>query len=164
MINFALFPGQSGESPYVPELIANIKARDFIGDKAYDSDNLLEFVESRGLNAVIPPKSNRKVQRAYDKEKYKTRHFVENLFQRLKRFRRVATRYYKTSRSFAAFIILAAVHIITRNAKGVLREVNVSRPKRNPKEIYVPEGARWYLGNSSYQATLLAGGAFPAPG
>ena len=54
--HIALFPGQSGKSPYVPELIGNIEARDFIGDKAYDSDKLLEFVGSRGRNAVIPPK------------------------------------------------------------------------------------------------------------
>ena len=164
LINFALFPGQSGESPYVPELIANIEARDFIGDKAYDSDKLLEFVGSHGMNAVIPPKSNRRVQRAYDKEKYRTRHFVENLFQKLKRFRRVATRYDKTSRSFAAFIILAAVYIITRTAKSVLREVTVSGVSTKSAEVYVPEGARWNLGNVSYQATRLTGGAVPPPG
>ena len=108
--------------------------------------------------------SNRRVQRAYDEEKYRTRHFVEKLFQKLKRFRRVATRYDKTSRSFTAFIILAAVYIITRTAKSVLRVVTVSGVSTTAAEVYVPEGARWNLGNLSYQATRLAGGAVPPPG
>ena len=164
MVNFMLLPGQHGESPYVPELIGGIQARDFIGDRAYDSDKILELLQSRNMNPVIPPKINRKVQRAYDKEKYKSRSLVENLFQKLKRFRRLATRYDKTSRSFAAFIILAMVYIITRTAKSVLREVAVSGVSTESAEVYIPEGARWNLGDVSYRATRLSGGAGPPPG
>ena len=89
---------------------------------------------------------------------------MENLFQKLKRFRRLATRYDKTSRSFAAFIILAMGYIITRTAKSVLREVAVSGVSTESAEVYIPEGARWNLGDVSYRATRLSGGAGPPPG
>jgi transposase len=164
MINFKLLPGQSGESPYVPELVEGIEARDFIGDRAYDTNNMLDYLGSRSMNVVIPPKINRRVQRAYDKEKYKTRHFVENLFQKLKRFRRVATRYDKTSRSFATFIILAAVFIVTRTAKSVLREVTISGVAKTTAEVYVPEGARWNLAQPFNPTTRLAAGGVSPPG
>ena len=145
----------------MPELVERIEARDFIGDRAYDTNNMLDYLASRSMNVVIPPKINRRVQRAYDKEKYKTRHFVENLFQKLKRFRRVATRYDKTSRSFAAFMILAAVYIITKTAKSVLREVTISGVARTTAEVYVPEGARWNLPRPFNPTTRLAGEEFP---
>lgn len=52
------------------------------------------------MKAVIPPRKNRKIQREYDKELYKLRHFVENAFMILKRWRGVATRYAKTPLRF----------------------------------------------------------------
>ena len=56
---------------------------------------------------MIPPKSNRKIQRHYDKEVYKARHLIENFFCKLKQFRAIATRYDKTARNF-----LAAIHLV----------------------------------------------------
>lgn len=50
--------------------------------------------------------SNRKVQRPFDRHKYKARHLIENLFARLKQFRRIATRYEKLARNFAAFVTI----------------------------------------------------------
>ena len=61
LINFQLLPGNSGESPYVPELIEGIDALAFIGDRAYDADRILDLLESRSMEAVIPPKINRRV-------------------------------------------------------------------------------------------------------
>jgi transposase len=61
---------------------------------------------------VIPPKSNRKIQRAFDKEMYKARHLIENFFCKLKQFRAIATRYDKTARNFLAGIQLAAAIIL----------------------------------------------------
>jgi len=61
---------------------------------------------------VIPPKKNRKVQREYDKETYKNRNQVERFFNRLKNFRRVATRYDKLVSSFLAFVQLATTLIL----------------------------------------------------
>ena len=56
------------------------------------------------MNAVIPPKKNRTVQRSYDAELYKLRHRIENAFLHLKRWRGIATRYAKNSKSFLAAV------------------------------------------------------------
>ena len=60
---------------------------------------------------VIPPKSNRKVKRLYDKELYKARHLMENFYCKLKQYRAIATRYDKTARNFLGGIHLAAAVI-----------------------------------------------------
>ena len=56
------------------------------------------------MEAVIPPRKNRKDQRAYDKHLYKLRHLVENAFLHLKRWRGIATRYAKNLKSFVAAV------------------------------------------------------------
>jgi transposase len=68
----------------------------------------LQPLAATGKTAVIPPKSNRKVQREYDKELYKARHLIENFFARLKQYRAIATRYDKTDENFLAAIYAAA--------------------------------------------------------
>ena len=80
-------------------------------DKAYDSDHIRSRVEEDGVEAVIPPKANRKAPIDYDAEQYKLREKVERFFGRLKQFRRVATRYDKLSKTFLAFIQLVAAWI-----------------------------------------------------
>ena len=85
-------------SPFKPEFL--------IGDKGYDSQSIIDFLEERNIVAVIPPRKNRKDQRAYDTHLYKMRHLVENIFLRLKEWRGIATRYAKNTASY-----LAAVHI-----------------------------------------------------
>ncbi len=62
-----------------------------IADKAYDADaRVHEPLAKLGKSAVIPPKTNRKVPREYDKATYKTRHLIENFFAKLKQFRAIA--------------------------------------------------------------------------
>jgi transposase len=87
-------------------LIDGLTTEMLLADKGYDSNAILEKALSQGMNPVIPPKRNRKEQREYDKEMYKLRHLVENAFLHLKRWRGIATRYAKNSKSF-----LAAIHI-----------------------------------------------------
>lgn len=135
LISYMILPGNSGESPSLPDMIEGIEASAFIGDKANDTGNILKLEVSHKMEIVVPPKSNRKVQRPYDKEKYKTRHFVENLFQRLKRFRRIATRYDKTAASFPAFIILVAVYLVTKTSKSVLRYVEVTKRPKGSNDV-----------------------------
>lgn len=80
-----------------------------IADKGYDADQrVLDRLAQAGKTAVIPPKANRKELRAYDRERYKARHRIENFFCQLKQFRALATRYDKTARNFLAAIHLAA--------------------------------------------------------
>lgn len=81
-------------------------------DKAYDSDAMRQVLHDEGREAVIPGKTNRLAEIAYDKEQYKRRQKVERFFNKLKQFRRIATRYDKRSRTFLALIHLVATWIM----------------------------------------------------
>jgi putative transposase len=81
---------------------------DAMRDKGYDSNHIRERLQGRDINPVIPPKSNRTESIAYDKDKYKLREKVERFFNRLKQFRRIATRYDKLGYVFLAFIHMVA--------------------------------------------------------
>jgi transposase len=85
-----------------------------IADKAFDSQALVDAIEARGAEAVIPSLSSRKVQREYDRERYKDRNLVERFWHKLKQYRRVATRYEKTGQNFLAFVHVASVMILLR--------------------------------------------------
>ena len=80
-----------------------------IADKGYDTDALRDYLRTTHNLAVIPPKACRSAKPAFDPHLYRSRHLIENLFCRLKASRRIATRYDKTVRSFAAFVSLACV-------------------------------------------------------
>ena len=83
-------------------------------DKAYDSQAIRHFLGALGIEAVIPPRSNRTETIGYDPEKYKLREQVERFFNKLKQFRRIATRYEKLSRTFLAFIHIVSTWIMLR--------------------------------------------------
>jgi len=82
-----------------------------LGDRAFDTDKIIEYIASKMAVAVIPPKKNRIIKREYDKELYKNRNQIECFFNRLKQFRRIATRYDKLVSSFMALTQLAAALI-----------------------------------------------------
>lgn len=109
---FLLTGGQI--SDYIPalELLGQRKAEAVIADKGYDSDKLVQHVEeTMQAKAVIPPRSNRKQQREYDKALYKLRNRIERCFSKLKQFRRFATRYEKSKDCFQALVALACAWI-----------------------------------------------------
>lgn len=109
-----LTPGQASDVGQAEALMAGVPAEVVIGDKGYDSDKVVEAIEAKGAQAVIPPRRNRKVQRPYDTERYKDRNLVERFFSRAKQYRRVATRYEKTARNFLAFVHVASIMILLR--------------------------------------------------
>jgi transposase len=80
-------------------------------DKGYDSDAIRAYVNQQGAVAVIPPKANRALKPAFDEHLYRERHRIENLFARLKTYRRIATRYEKLHVTFASFVSLACILI-----------------------------------------------------
>ena len=82
-----------------------------IADKGYDSNALIEAVEASGAQAITPPRSNRTTQRKTDWHRYKARNRIERFFNRLKQFRRLATRYDKLASRFNAFLHLACAYI-----------------------------------------------------
>ena len=78
------------------------------GDRACDSGDLRQWLNTRGTAAGIPNKSNRKLAFSFNKRAYRLRHRIENAFCRLKDFRRIATRYDKRADTFLSAILLAA--------------------------------------------------------
>jgi transposase len=111
-IGFILSPGQAHDLEGADALLPQMKADTLLADKAYDADErVIEPLLAAGKNPVIPPKSNRKIQRTFDKEMYKARHLMENFYCKLKQYRAIATRYDKTARNFLAAIHLAATVI-----------------------------------------------------
>ena len=90
-------------------------AKELLGDKGYDSDWFRSALVARGITPCIPPKSNRKVQYRYDKAVYKKRHLVENLFAKIKDWRRIHTRYDRCAHTFMSAICIAATVIFWLN-------------------------------------------------
>ena len=84
------------------------EAKALICDKGYDADWLRAALLARGIAPCIPPKSNCIEQIAYGRELYKTRHKVENMFGRLKDWRRNHTRYDRCAHAFLSAIVIAA--------------------------------------------------------
>ena len=96
--------GTTADCKQAENLIQGIKAEHLLADKAYDTDAIISQCKNNKIQAVIPPKRNRKEQREYDKDLYKSRHLIENAFLHLKRWRGIATRYFKNSASFLAAV------------------------------------------------------------
>ena len=107
-IRFILTGGQAADSPQAIPLLSGIKATHVIADKGYDADGVLDFIDKQGAVAVIPPTARRKVQRGYDFELHKRRNLIERAFNKLKNWRRIATRYDRRSIYFMATLHLAA--------------------------------------------------------
>ena len=113
-VTVVLTAGQAADVKQAEKLMEGIPAEVVIGDKGYDSDAVVEAIQAKGAEAVIPPKKNRKVQREYDQDRYKDRNLVERFFSKVKQYRRVATRYEKTARNFLAFVHVASIMILLR--------------------------------------------------
>jgi len=75
-----------------------------LADKAYDTNEIIDYCRENGIEIVIPPKKNRVEQREYDEYIYRLRHLVENAFLKLKNWRGVATRYAKTTVAFVGAV------------------------------------------------------------
>jgi transposase len=108
-LRFVLTPGQRHDSKPVPELLDGLQGNALLADKAYDSDKIVQCAQEQAMEVIIPFKANRKQPRLLDKHRYKARHLIENLFQRMKVFRRVATRYDKLDERFLGFVHIAGI-------------------------------------------------------
>jgi transposase len=98
--------------PVAERLIRRVKpSKCMLGDKAYDSSELRDKLHERGTKPVIPNRSNRKQPFSFSKRLYKLRWRVENAFNRLKDFRRIATRYDRLARNYLASVCLAAAFV-----------------------------------------------------
>ncbi|WP_409365650.1 transposase [Fluoribacter gormanii] len=80
-----------------------------MADKAYDIDSFRQVLTEGGIKAVIPSKKNRLKPAAHDRYLYKERNIVERFFQKIKRFRRIATRYDKTARMYLTGVLFVSI-------------------------------------------------------
>ena len=92
-------------------LLENKKASYVLGDKGYDAKKVDTLIESMGAVAVIPVRSCCHYKRDYPRELYKKRNLIERFFQRLKEFRRLATRYERKAIYFLNMSLVGAIWI-----------------------------------------------------
>ena len=104
-------PGQRNDIAFAHDLVEGFAPDATIADKGYDADHLCDKIAKTGGQPVIPPKPNRTIERAYDAELSKERNIIERFFNKLKQFRRVATRYDKLLANLMGFVKLAAIAI-----------------------------------------------------
>lgn len=108
-LKFILTPGQASDFTQALPLLEGHLTTALLADKGYDADYIINAVRAMNAAVVIPPKSNRKATRDYDREIYKERNLIERMFNKLKHFRRVSTRYDKLAHSFLSFVYIAAI-------------------------------------------------------
>jgi transposase len=113
-LRFILTGGQAHDIVTAPGLFEGMYGGAAIADKAYDSNDLRQVIADAGMLAVIPSKRSRRVQIPHDTILYKTRNRIERCFNKLKHFRRFATRYDRRAAHFLAFIHLAAAMLWMR--------------------------------------------------
>lgn len=88
-----------------------LRPRRVVGDKAYSSGAIRRYLRRRGIGATIPRRKDERHVGRFDRAMYRTRNVVERLMNRLKQFRRVATRYEKRGENYLAMVMLAAVRL-----------------------------------------------------
>ncbi len=110
-MRWLLTAGQVADITQAPALIEGFEPEMVIAYKGYDADSLVEIIKTHGAQPVILPRSNRQEQRDYDRHWYKDRNLVERFFNRIKQFRRIATRYEKLDRNFLGMITLVCSYI-----------------------------------------------------
>ncbi len=113
-LRLLLTAGQRHDSPQAAALLEDFVPQALIADKGYDSDALIESVIAKGIEAVIPPKKNRLVQREYDQHLYRERHLIECFINKIKHFRRVFSRFEKLSQNYLGFLSFVSVLVWLR--------------------------------------------------
>jgi transposase len=109
LIAILLTGGEAHDCPIAERLVRRTKpAKRLLGDKAYDSAELRKQLQEQGTKPVIPNRSNRKQPFRFSKRLYKLRWHIESAFNRLKDFRRIATRYDRLARNYLASACLVA--------------------------------------------------------
>ena len=114
-IRLGLTPGQAYDGESAMELLNALPENAMVlADKAYDANAIREMIDGQGAWANIPPKSNRKDPICFSPHLYKARNLVERFFNKIKHFRRIATRYDKLAANYMAMIKLASIRVWLR--------------------------------------------------
>jgi len=107
-VRLELSPGQTHEMKVASDLLADVVDAYVVADSAYSSAALVGELEGRGCTVVIGNNPTHR-HREIDTHLYRERFLVENFFQRIKRWRRIAMRFEKLARNYLAFLHLASV-------------------------------------------------------
>lgn len=110
-LRFIVTAGQVGDIMQAPALLEGQSGDAVLADKAYDSNALRQTISSMGAEAVIPSNRSRKIIIPHDETAYKDRNRIEQCFNRMKHFRRFATRYDRRTIHFEGFVYLLAATI-----------------------------------------------------
>ncbi len=114
-VRIVVTAGQAHDQGAVPELLDDLTENcDVVADRAYDSDAVLELIRQAGARAHIPSTSRRLVQRSVDPAIYRERNLAERFFNKIKQFRRIATRFDKLARNYLAAVLLASTRLWLR--------------------------------------------------
>ena len=120
-VTFLLTVGERHEAVMFEQLMAQgavkrprvgrprLRPKRVVGDKGYSSGNIRRYLRRRGIRLTIPRKSNERRRGKFDKSIYRPRNRVERCFNRLKQFRRIATRYEKKADNYLAMLTLASI-------------------------------------------------------
>jgi transposase len=114
-VAITLAPGQASDKAAVPALLAIREVvGDVVADRGYDARAILEMIQQRGGRGHIPTQRDRRQQRSIDPAIYRKRNLVERFFNKLKHFRKIATRYEKTARNYRAAVLIACSRLWMR--------------------------------------------------
>ena len=114
-MRIVLSPGQASDKAAVTAMLHGLRPDcDVIADRGYDARAIVDLVTNRGGRAHIPTQRDRKLQRTVDPALYRERNLIERFFNKLKHFRRIATRYDKSARNFLAAVLLASARLWIR--------------------------------------------------
>lgn len=124
MITFLLTPGQESDVAQAEKLMENgaiqrgsgqtrLRPKRLVADKGYTSARLRAYLHRHHICCTIPRRSNERRRGPFNKQYYRKRNIVERLINRLKQFRRIATRYEKRAANFAAMITIASIFLFS---------------------------------------------------
>src|ERR1051326_4729967 len=121
-LEFVLTPGQAGDCPVSAHLLGGLRRNTIVlADKAYDADWLRRRIEAAGAAPNIPAMVHRRWKPCFSPVLYRARTRIERFFNRIKHFRRLATRYEKHAANFLAMLKLAAAYLWLRQDRKSTR-------------------------------------------
>jgi transposase len=130
-LELILTPGQAADCPAADGLLTRLRENTILlADKAYDADWLRRRIEEVGAAPNIPSKSNRRWKACFSPALYRQRNRIERFFNRIKHFRRIATRYEKHAANYLAFLKLAATQIWLRQYESSCNSRLLPRNRR----------------------------------